>query len=159
MDFNNLRAQFNHLQVLICTFMRLPSFKNTWNLYFFPWHLLFLTIINKETTFFFSRAQQNNKQDTKLSKEFYDRLFKNIWHMLSSHQLPNANKSPICLFKVSIISVFRTWFENKPLPFWAYSILKIFPNHQVTKFLLEKSKSLRVGENFDKWSDLTLAYR
>lgn len=66
----------------------------------------------------------------------------------SSHKFLNTNKSPICLFKISIISFFRILLENKSLPLCTHPILKVFQN-QVTKFLLEKSKSLRTAKNFD----------
>ena len=43
-----------------------------------------------------------------------------------SHKFLNTNKSPICLFKISIISFFRILLENKSLPLRTHPILKVF---------------------------------
>lgn len=105
MDFNTLRAQFNYLRALICPFIQVPSFQSPQNLLSSP--DIFYSYYKE--THSFLQTLQNNKWDTKLSKEFSDENFKNICF---SHMLLNTNKSRICVFKTSAVSHVRTLLEN-----------------------------------------------
>lgn len=89
MDFSNSRAQLNYRQA----FMKVPSLKSIQNLYFFLWHLLFLTMIN----ILFLWSLQNNKWETKFSKGFLMGTSK-TFGICSSYKFLNTNNLPfVCL--------------------------------------------------------------